>query len=82
MGSYATSLAQNQNNAVTLASGLNAQQLQLLQQQLQGIQVVSVSKITSIKKFPRDISEFLIGKFNKKHFTPFFLASQFAQKSF
>ncbi|XP_071843163.1 uncharacterized protein [Apostichopus japonicus] len=41
MGSYATSLAQNQNNAVTLASGLNAQQLQLLQQQLQGIQVVS-----------------------------------------
>ncbi|PIK59582.1 Oct1/2/11 [Apostichopus japonicus] len=43
MGSYATSLAQNQNNAVTLASGLNAQQLQLLQQQLQGIQVVSIN---------------------------------------
>lgn len=43
VGTLAPSLAQNQSGAVTLATGLNAQQLQLLQQQLQGIQVVSVS---------------------------------------
>nr|AIX94465.1 Oct1/2/11 [Holothuria glaberrima] len=43
VGTLAPSLAQNQSGAVTLATGLNAQQLQLLQQQLQGIQVVSIN---------------------------------------